>query len=575
MASTSTNDYDNAANGKTEVLYGIENAVGKGVEFMSAVKERMDFCYDQNAPSIVVEVEAYRNGYLGVLERGGKIRVITEVTKDNLEYCKKLVPLVSELRHLDKVRGGLALSENAYMATAATLEKGKPLTQVIYSDVRVLVEQNQYLFDTMWNKAVPAELRMAEIEKGIQPTRIEVISNPKESVQRAFEIMKEANDEVMVIFATPNIFELSMRLASPIYAQMLQENEKLRIRLLTPSAGEQTEKTASNVLSEIPKIQIRISDKALQTRVTFLIIDNKEVMVWELQDDTTDDPFKASGMATYSNSESIASSYSAIFESLWKQTEMYRQLKDYSDAQKHFINIAAHELRTPIQPIIMNAQALKRRMPENERIDIVARNAHRLQKLTENILDVARIESRTFRLNPVLFNLNDAIIDVVSDIINDGVTVGHNNESSSAGNNHENIYQYTIENRKVIVELNKETIMIHADPIRIFQVISNLLKNALLHSSQGGTIWISAKKDADLASVSVRDSGPGVSQDVFSDLFRKPSRKSDKGFGLGLYISRSVIEAHGGQIGAENQHTGATFWFSVPIKTPAIVAGGQ
>src|SRR6185503_21095579 len=141
------------------------------------------------------------------------------------------------------------------------------------------------------------------------------------------------------------------------------------------------------------KIQIRISDKALQTRVTFLIIDNKEVMVWELQDDTTDDPYKASGMATYSNSESIASSYSAIFESLWKQTEMYTQLKDYSDAQKHFINIAAHELRTPIQPIIMNAQALKRRMPENERIDIVARNAYRLQKLTENILDVARIES--------------------------------------------------------------------------------------------------------------------------------------------------------------------------------------
>src|SRR6185503_7818762 len=122
--------------------------------------------------------------------------------------------------------------------------KGKPLTQAIYSDVRVLVEQNQYLFDTMWNKAVPAELRMAEIEKGIQPTRIDVISNPKESVQRAFEIMKKARDEVMVIFATPHIFELSMSFASSIYSQMLQENENVKIRLLTPTAGEQTEKTA-------------------------------------------------------------------------------------------------------------------------------------------------------------------------------------------------------------------------------------------------------------------------------------------------------------------------------------------
>lgn len=573
MVTSSFEDRRDIANEKTEVLYGIENAVGKGVEFMAAVKHGMDLCYDQNAPSIVVEVDAYRNGYLGILDRGGKIRVITEVTKGNLEYCKKLLQLVSELRHLDSVKGGLAVSENAYMATAATLEKGKPLTQVIYSNVRVLVEQNQYLFDTLWNKAIPAEQKIAEIEKGIQPTRIDFISNQRESVERAFEIMRNAKDEVMVIFATPHIFELSMTLASSIYAQMLQKNENIKIRLLTPSAGEQTEKLAKIVLSENPRIQLRISDKDLQTRITILIADRKEVMIWEVRDDTSDDPYQASGIATYSNSESIASSYSAIFESLWKQTEMYEQLKDHARAQQQFINIAAHELRTPIQPILMSAQALKRRMPENERIDIIARNTQRLQRLAENILDVARIESKTLKLKPELFNLNETIRDAVFNIINDE-RLAENYESGSATNNQEKRYHYTIENRQVIFEPKDEPIRINADPVRIFQVISNLLKNALLHSYQGGTIWISAQKDGDMAIVSVRDSGPGISQDVFSDLFEKPSIKSGKGFGLGLYISHSIIEAHGGQIGAENKDKGATFWFSVPIKTPSIVASG-
>lgn len=557
------------ANEKTEVLYGIENAVGKGIEFMAAVRREMDLCYDQNAPSIVVEVDAYREGYLGVLERGGKIRVITEVTRENLDYCKKLSKLVTELRHLDNVKGGLAVSENAYMATAATLEKGKPLTQVIYSNVRVLVDQNQYLFDTLWNKAIPIEQRVLEIEKEIKPTRIDVIFDPRESVERAFEIMKRAKKEVMVIFATPHVFELSMSLAPDIYAQILRKNESVKIRLLTPSSGEQTEKIATKVLSENSRIQLRISDKDLQTRITIMIIDRKEVMVWEVHDDNADDPYQASGIATYSNSESIASSYSAIFESLWKQTEMYERLKDHDRAQQQFINMAAHELRTPIQPILMNAKALKRKMPENERIDIVARSAIRLQRLTEDILDVARIESKILRINPELFNVNDTIGDIVLNTIDDERPSRSDASSSIVNYNSQEMgcYHYVVEDRQVIFEPKNEPIMIRADPIRIFQVITNLLKNALTYSSQGGSIWISATKEGDLATVSVRDSGPGISKEVLSHLFTKPSMKSDKGFGLGLYISRSIIEAHGGRIGVENnKDKGATFWFSLPTK---------
>src|SRR4029079_15102881 len=145
----------------------------------------------------------------------------TEIKKNNLHYCKQLLHLVTELRHLDFVKGGLAVSEDAYMATAAALEQGKPLTQVIYSNVKLLVEQNQYLFDTLWNKAIPATQRIDEIEKGVEATRIEIISDSKESIERAIKIMKNAEDEVMVIFATPHIFELALKFdSSDIYNQV-------------------------------------------------------------------------------------------------------------------------------------------------------------------------------------------------------------------------------------------------------------------------------------------------------------------------------------------------------------------
>ena len=114
-------------NFRTEVLYGAANAVGRGVEFMANSKKRMDLYYDSRAPSIVIEVAEYRDGYRAVKQRGGKIRVITDITKENIQYCKKLMEM-AELRHLAEVKGGLAVNETEYMATTI-LEEAKPLTQ--------------------------------------------------------------------------------------------------------------------------------------------------------------------------------------------------------------------------------------------------------------------------------------------------------------------------------------------------------------------------------------------------------------------------------------------------------------
>jgi signal transduction histidine kinase len=563
----------NDSSEKTEVYYGIEDAVGKGAEFMASVKDRMDLCYDQNAPSIVVEVEIYRKGYIDILKRGGRIRVITEITKDNLHYCKQLMHLVTELRHLDFVKGGLAVSESAYMATAAALEQGKPLTQVIYSNVRVLVDQNQYLFDTLWNKAIPAMQRIDEIEKGVEATRIEIISDSKESIGRAIRIMKNAEDEVMVLFATPHSFERALKLdSSDIYNQVLRKNDRVKIRLLTPG-DEQTDELAKRIVSssEIPRIEVRISDRDLQTRITIMVIDRKELMIWEVRDDNSENPLEAAGMSTYSNSRSIASSYAAIFESLWKQTEMYEKLKDRDQLQQQFINIAAHELRTPVQPIIMNSEALKRKTPDDERIGIISRNATKLQKLTDNLLDVTRIESNTLKLNKELFDLNDKIKDAIDDVIHTKAGTG-GNETKHV----EPLRNTASSSLQIIFKPTEVPIIIDADMVRISQVVSNLLNNAIAHTSKG-MVSISTKNEEwnKLAVVSVKDSGIGIAQDVFSLLFTKHPAKSSKGFGLGLYISKSIVEAHGGRIWAENNKDGkgATFSFSLPLASSVSAAG--
>ncbi len=141
------------------------------------------------APSIVVELSEYKNGYIDIRKRGGKIRAFTEITKDNIHYCKELIKLVDELRHLSGVKGGIAVSESEYMATTL-LEEVKPLTQVIFSNVKEVVEQGQYIFDTLWNTATPAEQKIRELEEGVLPIRTRLLEKQDEIIK---EIKRKNN----------------------------------------------------------------------------------------------------------------------------------------------------------------------------------------------------------------------------------------------------------------------------------------------------------------------------------------------------------------------------------------------
>jgi len=236
------------------------------------------------------------------------------------------------------------------------------------------------------------------------------------------------------------------------------------------------------------------------------------------------------------------------------------QLKVHDKMQKEFINIASHEMKTPTQSILSYSELMQRH-PERreEMVQAISRNASRLQRLTNDILDVTRIESQSLKLNKQRFILNDVISIIADDyrnqIRNSNVKIlqEFNKKAEVEGQD-----QQIIQDNRFIVEADKE---------RITQVISNILNNAVMFTKEG-SISISIEKKDRQAIVIVKDTGEGIDSGVLPKLFTKFITRSEKGTGLGLFISKSIIESHGGKIWAENNTDGkgATFAFSLPLS---------
>ncbi len=324
-------------------------------------------------------------------------------------------------------------------------------------------------------------------------------------------------------------------------------------------------------------------DISLSTKSTILVVDRKESLVMEVKNDLKDKFSESVGFATYSNSSATVLSYVSIFESLWVQTELYQQLKDANEKlkmhdimQKDFINIAAHELRNPIQPIIGLTEFLKNKTTDkkqHEIIDILDRNAKRLLKLSEDVLDISRIQSHSLSLNKENFNLNEMIQNIILEFTNQ---INKNNWQQQQQQQQQlQLHKDTLK----IESLLKDDIIIYADKSRLNQVISNLLDNAIKFTKEkekekeeidGNIITITVEKDSssNYVIVSIRDTGKGIDSEILPRLFTKFVTKSEfGGTGLGLYISKSIIEAHGGIIWAKNNEEGkgATFGFRLPL----------
>ncbi|WP_337862720.1 ATP-binding protein [Nitrososphaera sp.] len=223
------------------------------------------------------------------------------------------------------------------------------------------------------------------------------------------------------------------------------------------------------------------------------------------------------------------------------------ELKKLDAMKDEFLSVAAHEIRNPITPIMIAAEELEAELGRKHEIKMIIRNAKKLQQLVQNVLDVARMENRTFKLVKEKFDLGELVSGVVDD------------------------YRALAEEKPAVrIEYRPAEVMVRADKLRIAQVMSNLLSNAVKFTKQG-TITVEIRLEGGSSSnnaveVSVTDTGPGIDPAIMPSLFRKFATKSEGGTGLGLYISKNIVEAHGGVMRAQNNPGGgATFAFRIPL----------
>ena len=699
---------------RTEIWSGLETISKKSFEVLSRAKETSDYCHDSKSPSFLVTNDMYLQMIKQLKAKGIRQRFITEITQENVRYSKELAKHV-ELRHLEGLKGNFGIVDGKEYGAAANIYDLKPPIEFIYSNVKTFVEQQQYFFETLWNKAIPAEQKIKEIEEGVtrygtriienpdevikeigrltassnmldtcltsgglqyshkyffdikkklldkqrrgehqgiryvtnidkdnlyisklylkhgiqirhvknlppmsfgvsdkeiavtiekmeggkrvqsllisnEPlyvrhftslfeeiwsnaidaqyrikqveegveSDIEVIQNPDRTEELYWDIVKSAEKEILLILATTNAVIRQERMGTIKYLADAAKNRNIQVRILMPKANsshhaiEEEDPKSLQQQKDNPSdsLDVRYLQQLSDTKATILIADRKVSLVIELRDDSKSTFYEAIGLSIYSTSKPGVLSYVSIFENLWIQTELYEQLKLHDKMQKDFINIAAHELRTPIQPILGLTEAILSKSKDEtqkELLEVVVRNAKRLRTLIENILDVTRIENQSLSLRKERLNINGIILNILE-------------EYESRDNKRKNDLK--------IVFTPKDEFFVQADKGRVMQVISNLMNNAIKFTVKGTIIVTTKKKEeSNEIVVSIKDSGPGIDPEIMPRLFSKFATKSQTGTGLGLFVSQNIVEAHGGKIWAENNSDGrgCTFSFSLPL----------
>jgi len=524
----------------------------------------LNICGDSTLPKFILS-DTTRNALEQAKRTGVIIRCITEITKDNLSYCKELMKF-TEIRHLNKFVGNSIIGDKEYLAQSVGHVFISNLT---YSNENRMVEQQNSLFENFWNNATTQKEQTSTLELGVDLEEIKVLYDPNEIRTTYINLINSAKIEISLIIATPNALQRNYTGGIINLLITAAEKRNVNVNLIIPTYDKGTindeflrnEKIAANFKFKLKTITPAIKETHM-IKTTFLIIDRKSVFIIDVKDDSKDILTEAVGFATFHVSKSRTDSYSFIFDTLWRQADLheslrdanknllgaYEKLKEHDAMEKEFIDLAAHELRTPSQSIIGYSELLKDSPKRNKKYEeAISRNAERLYSLVTNMLSVARIESQTMKLNKTFFDLNVKIQNVINDVVispdkRDKVEIKF----------------------KPIGRIN-----ILADKEKIFQVFANLLNNAIKFTGHGTiTITLEQNDKTDEGIITFKDSGMGINQEIIPHLFSKFKTKSEKGLGLGLFISKSIIEAHQGKLEAYNNvdSNGATFVVTLPLQ---------
>ena len=489
-------------------------------------------------------------------------RYVFEITKDNISYCKSLTN-VAEVRHLEGHEANFVTNENECLGFI-TLQKES--LQAAYSNIKEVVEQQGSVFETFWDKAIPAKNKIKDIEKGLKSEYLEVISDHKKATDVYIDLARSVEEEALLLFANSKAVIRADRLGVLDSLINASKNKAASVKIISPIT-EENSRLIEQISEKAPNIKI-INGGSSHSGL--FIGDGKRFIRFELKEPTAEEFSDAIGFVEHSNSKVGVYSAKSFFELLWNERLQYEKLKEADQMKNQFIDVAAHELRTPVQPIIGLSEVLHSTIndtKQRELLDVIVRNAKRLQRLTEDILDVTKIESHSLNLKKERFDLTELISNTIQDATGQTEKID-NGKLKIVFYNHDN---------------DKQSNIVYADKPRITQVVLNLLNNAIKFTEEG-TISVKIQsseqnnKDDNII-VSVKDTGDGIDPEIIPRLFTKFATKSEKGTGLGLFICKSIVEAHGGRMWAENnadtslekRTRGATFYFSLPAVNESSV----
>jgi two-component system, OmpR family, sensor histidine kinase VicK len=547
-----------SASEKNKILHRTE-VVNALLDIFTSAANMIYVCGNSKFLLQLLSLEITKKTILATANKNNHVeqRYLFEITKDNIQYCRNLMRIVDNDNHFchsDDIEANFVVSEKEYLGSITLKE---PHQQAIYSNVEGIVEQHISIFDTLWHKAIPVQQRVEDIQEEIEPEFYDVISDYEKAQEKYIDLAKSIDKEGLLLFANSKAMIRANKIGVIDYLIEASAKKGAIIRIICPLAEENSE-IVKMISKKAPDIRILNYDNNTSSHSGLFIADRAKLMRFELKEPKAEQFSEAIGFVIFSNNKVSVESSKSFFELLWNERiqqeklKEYEKLKEADNMKTEFINVAAHELRSPIQPVLGFSELLLNKEGNIEQyrdlLNVINRNAKRLQQLTENILDVTKIESHTLELHKEKVNINENIRKVINDV---------------------NCQIHSHDKLKIVFLEPENSVYVEADKIRLYQTIANLLTNAIKFTKEGIISVSTGVKDNDNElTISVKDSGEGIHPDIMPRLFTKFATRSNMGTGLGLFISKSIIEAHGGKIWAENNadSKGATFSLSLPLS---------
>ena len=320
---SSQSPHSHITNERTELYYGTENVLNAELRFFANSKEKIDSCMNYTRPQLAIEIEQIKKALIDIKRsrRGVKFRYLTEITSENISFCKELVSIVDELRHTEGIKANFMISETEYLAPIILYRKGEISSKIIYSNIREVIEHQQYIFDSFWSKAIPAEQRIIEIEEGVEVLETKVL----EDKDKILNHMKSVLEDAIERSVCSSIGGMQL-----IYNKFFDEYKKISGKYRISGQGKGVrwitfiDKDSIDLVKTFLKEGIQVRHVKNLTPMNFAV-DNKHFYA------TIDkmEEGKIMDSLLVSNEPAYISHYNSIFEKLWKNgVDAIERIKD-------------------------------------------------------------------------------------------------------------------------------------------------------------------------------------------------------------------------------------------------------